>query len=73
MRLGAAGWDDVPDHPWHGSGRRLTLGMCEPFAQVSRSWMRRLWSRHGVMPSPKLALSHWKWHLTAEVKFGKAY
>ena len=45
----------MPDHPCHGSGHRLTLGMCEPYAQVSRPLMRRLESRHGVMPAPKIS------------------
>ncbi len=54
QRLGATCRDDGPDLPCHGSGHRLTLGMCEPYAQVSRSLVRRLWSPHGVMPSPKI-------------------
>jgi hypothetical protein len=29
--------------PCHGSGHRLTLGMCEPYGQVSRSLVRRSW------------------------------
>ena len=54
VRVGANGRNEVSHLPCHGSGHRLTLGMCEPYAQVSRSLVRRLQSRHGAMPAPKI-------------------
>jgi hypothetical protein len=42
VRAGATGKNEGSHLSCHGSGRRLTLGMCEPSAQVSRSLVRRL-------------------------------